>query len=363
MTRAKLSLRDVRVQRGRSELVNVPHLDVLEGEVLVIIGPNGAGKSVLLETLALLQEPSAGRVLFEGQPVDGRQLALRRRMAVVFQEPLLLRRSVADNVAMGLRLRSVPRSVRRERVRHWMQRFGIEHLAGRSALTLSGGEAQRANLARAFVVEPEVLLLDEPFSALDQPTRDDLLEDLSAALRETGVTTVFVTHDRAEALRLGDRVAVLMGGVIRQMGAATEIFAAPVDEEVAAFVGVENIVGGRVRALADGLATLDLGGAVVESVASSLEPGAEVLVCLRPEDVVIEPGGLDSRHTSARNHLHGRVTRITPLGGQARVVVDCGFPLAALITKQSLEDLGLKVGDEAVASFKASAVHLIPRRR
>ena len=363
MTQAKLSLRDVRVRRGRSELVNVPQLDVLEGEVLVIIGPNGAGKSVLLETLALLQEPTAGRVLFEEQPVDGRQLTLRRRMAVVFQEAMLLRRSLVENVGMGMRLRGVPRSLRRERARHWMERFGIAHLAQRSALTLSGGEAQRANLARAFAVEPEVLMLDEPFSALDQPTRDDLLEDLSAALRETGVTTIFVTHDRTEALRLGDRVAVLMGGVIRQMGTAAEVFAAPVDEEVAAFVGVENIVGGRVRSLADGLATLDLGGVPVESVASSLTLGAEVLVCLRPEDVVIEPGGSDSHHTSARNHLHGSVARITPLGGQVRVVVDCGFPLVALITKQSLEDLGLKVGDEAVASFKASAVHLIQRGR
>jgi tungstate transport system ATP-binding protein len=244
-----------------------------------------------------------------------------------------------------------------------MERFGIAHLAQRSSLTVSGGEAQRANLARAFAVEPEVLLLDEPFSALDQPTRDDLLEDLSAALRETGVTTVFVTHDRTEALRLGDRVAVLMGGVIRQVGTAAEVFAAPADEQVAAFVGVENIVAGRVRSLANGLATLDLGGAVVESVASSPELGTEVLVCLRPEDVVIEPGGPDSHRTSARNHLHGSVTRITPLGAQVRVVVDCGFPLVALITKQSLEDLQLKLGDEAVASFKAGAVHLIPRGR
>jgi tungstate transport system ATP-binding protein len=341
--------------------VKVPHLDVLEGEVLVIIGPNGAGKSVLLETLALLQRPTQGRVLFEGQPVDGRQLALRRRMAVVFQEPLLLRRSVADNVVMGLRLRGVPRSVRRERAAAWMGRFGIAHLARRSAITISGGEAQRTNLARAFALEPEVLLLDEPFSALDEPTRDELLDDLSAALRDTGVTTVFVTHDRAEAMRLGDRVAVLMDGVIRQVGAAAEVFAAPVDGEVAAFVGVETMVPATVLSFNDGLARLDAAGQAVE-VAAPRVPPRDVLLCLRPEDVVIEPAGPDSRRTSARNHLRGSVTRITPLGGQVRVMVDCGFSLVALITKQSLEDLRLKVGDEAVASFKASAVHLIPRR-
>jgi tungstate transport system ATP-binding protein len=243
-----------------------------------------------------------------------------------------------------------------------MGRFGIAHLARRSAITISGGEAQRTNLARAFALEPEVLLLDEPFSALDEPTRDELLDDLSAALRDTGVTTVFVTHDRAEAMRLGDRVAVLMDGVIRQVGAAAEVFAAPVDGEVAAFVGVETMVPATVLSFNDGLARLDAAGQAVE-VAAPRVPPRDVLLCLRPEDVVIEPAGPDSRRTSARNHLRGSVTRITPLGGQVRVMVDCGFSLVALITKQSLEDLRLKVGDEAVASFKASAVHLIPRRR
>jgi molybdopterin-binding protein len=361
VSQPKLSLRDVRVRRGKAELVRVQHLDVLTGEVLVIIGPNGAGKSILLETLALLHGPSQGRVLFEGQPVGGRELALRRRMAVVFQDPLLLRRSVADNVAMGLQLRGVSRSARREKAAHWMGRFGITHLAGRSAVTISGGEAQRANLARAFALDPEVLLLDEPFSALDPPTREELLDDLSDALRDTGVTTVFVTHDRAEALRLGDRVAVMMGGSIRQVGTAAEVFAGPVDEEVAAFVGVETIVSGRVQSLADGLATIDVGGAAVQAMAPSLDSGGEVLVCLRPEDVVLEPAGLDSHPTSARNHLRGTVRRITTIGGQVRVVLDCGFTLVALITKQSLEEMGLEAGGEVVASFKATAVHVIPR--
>ena len=361
MSQPKLSLRDVRVRRGKAELVKVPHLDVLAGEVLVIIGPNGAGKSILLETLALLQRPTQGSVLFEEQPVDGRELALRRRMAVVFQDPLALRRSVVANVAMGLRLRGVSRSARREKAAHWMRRFGIAHLAKRSAMTISGGEAQRANLARAFALDPEVLLLDEPFSALDPPTREELLDDLSDALRDTGVTTVFVTHDRAEALRLGDRVAVMMGGSIRQVGTAAEVFTAPVDQEVAAFVGVETIVGGRVQSLADGLATIDVGGAAVQAIVPALDPGAAVLVCLRPEDVILEPAGLESHPTSARNHLRGTVRRITTIGGQVRVALDCGFTLVALITKQSLEELSLGVGDEVAASFKATAVHVIPR--
>ena len=135
MSQPELSLRDIRVRRGKADIIKVPHLDILAGEVLVIVGPNGAGKSILLETLALLQSPTDGRVLFEGQAVDGRELALRRRMAVVFQDPLLLHRSVTANVCMGLGLRGVSRPIRRERAGRWMERFGIAHLARRSAPT------------------------------------------------------------------------------------------------------------------------------------------------------------------------------------------------------------------------------------
>ena len=173
---------------------------------------------------------------------------------------------------------------------------------------------------------------------------------------------MFVTHDRSEALQLGDRVAVMMAGSIRQVDTAAEVFAAPVDGEVAAFVGVETIVGGRVRSLADGLATIDVGGAVVQAMVPGLDSGGEVLVCLRPEDVVLEPAGLESHPTSARNRLRGTVRRIMTVGGQVRVALDCGFPLMVLITKQSLDEMGLAVGDEVVASFKATAVHVIPRR-
>jgi len=359
VSEAKLSLRDVWVRRRGSDILQVPHLDVLPGEVLAIIGPNGAGKTTLLMVLGLLERPFQGEVLFEGEGVRGRELSLRRRMAVVFQEALLLRRSVLDNVGLGLGLRGVPRRQRQERALHWMERFGVAHVARRGSRNLSGGEAQRASLARAFALEPEVLLLDEPFSGLDQPTREALLEELAGVLAETGLTTVFVTHDRDEAVRLGHRVAVLLGGRLRQVGPAADVFAAPVDEEVAAFVGVETMVPAHAVGDAGGLARLEVAGRVIEAVVKGpLAP--DVLVCLRPEDVVLAPpDGVMS--SSARNRLPGVITRVVPLGAQARVTVDCGFPLVAVVTRRSLEELGLVEGAQVMASFKASAVHLIPR--
>ncbi|MBI1884816.1 MAG: ABC transporter ATP-binding protein [Chloroflexi bacterium] len=361
MSEVKLAAVDVRLVRGSRSVLDVPRLDVHRGEVLAVVGPNGAGKSSLLNVLALLEKPSQGRVVFDGEPVAGDPLSYRRRMAVVFQEPLLLDTTVEANVRSGLALRGVPRDEQERRMEHWLRRFGIQHLRRRSAYLISGGEAQRTSLARALVLEPEVLLLDEPFGGLDAPARQSLLDDLEAALRETGTTTVFVTHDRGEALRLGRRVAVMMDGRIRQVCPTEEVFASPVDEEVAAFVGVETIVPGLMRTQEGGLAVIEVTGRSIEAVADSSVRG-EVLVCLRPEDVVLAPGSDSASPTSARNRLRAKVRRIVPVGPQVRVELDCGFHLVALITKQSLEDLSLRPGDEVVASFKATAVHVIPRR-
>ncbi|MDO8616413.1 MAG: ABC transporter ATP-binding protein [Dehalococcoidia bacterium] len=362
MNEPKLALRQIAVLRAGRPVLEVEELDVFAGEVLAVVGPNGAGKSTLIQVMALLERPASGRVLFAGRPAHSRLLAHRRRMAVVFQEPLLLDTSVEANVASGLALRGVPRADRKRRTAQWLERFGITRLAARSARTLSGGEAQRTSLARALALEPEVLLLDEPFAALDAPTRETLMDDLDGVLGSAAIATVFVTHDRNEALRLGDRLAVLIRGRIRQMGAPGEVFAAPADEEVAAFVGIETIVRGRVRSAEGGLATVDVAGRVVEA-AGMREPGAEVLVCLRPEDVVLSPAAESPPQTSARNRLPAVVRRVLPAGPYVRVELDAGFPLVALITKQSLEDLALAPGAQVVASFKAMAVHLIPHRR
>ena len=218
-------------------MLDVPALDVRAGEILAVLGPNGAGKSTLLRVLGLLERPAVGTVRVGGEEVrPARVLALRRRMASAFQEPLLADASVLDNVGLGLRFRGVAAAERRMRSMRWLDRFGIASLAPRPARTLSGGEAQRTALARALVLEPELLLLDEPFSALDQPTREDLLGELSRILREDARTTVFVTHDRVEALALSDRLAVMMDGRVLQLDDTRRVFGAPVSETVARFV-------------------------------------------------------------------------------------------------------------------------------
>ena len=241
---SKVALRDVVIRRSGVEVLRVPELDVREGEVLAVLGANGAGKSTLLQALALLERPTEGSVLFDGLPVLGRELSLRRRMAMVFQEPMLLDRSVEANVALGLSLRGVGRKGRAAKVAQWLDRLGIGALAKRSGRTLSGGEAQRTSLARAFVLEPDVLFLDEPFSSLDQPTRESLLTELVRILDETMVTTVLVTHDRREAIQLAHRIGVMAEGRLLQLGTPSELLNAPANETVASYLGVAGS-GGR----------------------------------------------------------------------------------------------------------------------
>jgi tungstate transport system ATP-binding protein len=325
-----------------------------------VIGPNGAGKSTLLLALARLLQPPAGELRYRGELITAKnELDYRRRIALVLQEPLLMDDSVFDNVAMGLRLRGMARAEIGPRVQRWLERLGIAGLARRRARSLSGGEAQRTSLGRAFALEPDLLLLDEPFSALDAPTRQALLEDLQALLAETHQTAVFITHDLEEALMLGQQVAVLLGGELRQLGEPGEVFAAPADPEVAAFVGVETILPGRVSGGADGLVQVALDGTQAEALGQA-PVGRAVYLCLRPEDITLWPAGA-APVSSARNRLSGHITRLTPQGALVRVVIDCGYPVVALVTRSSCQEMGLLAGQEVSATFKASAAHLILR--
>jgi len=232
-----IQIRDLLIQRNGLDVLRIDSLEIQRGETLTVVGPNGAGKSTLLLALARLLQPARGDILYMGKSLkQWNELAYRRKISFVFQAPLLMDMTVEKNVALGLNFRGLSRDETRERARKWMTQLGVESLSERRAGQLSGGEAQRVSLARAFVLEPELLLLDEPFSALDPPTRSRLLDDLSTLLRENRRTAVFVTHNLSEASRLSHRIAVVVGGVLRQVGTARQIKSKPADDTVAAFL-------------------------------------------------------------------------------------------------------------------------------
>ncbi len=355
-----IEVKNLSVNLGGREIIDIPSLQVPSGEVTAIMGPNGSGKTTFLLTLALLLKPATGQVLYHGNMVTGRSetLAIRRRNAVVFQEALLLNSSVWDNVTIGMRLRGIRGEEAKVRARRWLERFGVAHLAGRAAKVLSGGESKRVSLARAFALEPEVLFLDEPFNGLDTPTRQSLVQDFQGVLHETGVTTVLVTHEQNEALALADRIVIIMEGKIRASGSVEEVFSCTEDEELARFIDRGNVLRGFVISQDNGLALVKTGTREV-AVVSDLPAGTTVAVCLPYEDTTLLLAS-DQTVSSARNRFTGPITRMLPIGSQLRVTVDCGFPLVAVITRRSWDEMGLRIGGEVTASFKASSVNLIP---
>jgi tungstate transport system ATP-binding protein len=352
-----LEVKGLSVIYGDRKVLDVPSLRVASNEVLAIIGPNGSGKTTLLLCLALLLKPTTGHVEYRGQIIsNGASLMpMRRHFGVVFQEPLLLNTTVWDNVILGLRLRGFSGQEIKNRAHYWLERFGIASLAQRSTRTLSGGEAQRTSLARSFVLQPEVLFLDEPFAALDVPTRQNLFGDMINILQETKCTTVMVTHDRNEAQTLAQQVAVIMKGKIVQLGSSREIFSSPASEEIAKFVGMENILEGTVAANTNCIADINIKGQIIEGV-SSCQVGGKVNVAIRPEDITL---ALNKPVSSARNIFSGTIVSMIPTGPLVRISLDCGFPLVALLTRMSSDELELKLGKTVYASFKATAIHVI----
>lgn len=374
-----IDVRGLRVCRGRRQVLDIPALDLRRGEILAVIGPNGSGKSTLLQTLACLECPAEGEIYFDGQPVWRRNqeegpirrrrpdgpgitpLVVRRRIAMVFQEPLLIDSTVAGNIATGLRFRGVPAREIEGEVRTWAERFGIEGLLTRSARTLSGGEAQRVSLARAFACRPEVLFLDEPFSALDAPTRAGFLQELGEALESTGTTAVFVTHDFNELHFLGDRVAVLLDGQVAQFGTRDSVLSAPGSRTVAAFLGVENLFDGRIGGYrpSDIEVQLEGGMSIRSSVpgdSGRVAPGDRVTACLRAGDVWIA----QHDHRDPRlNRLPGKVSRVTPEGSQFKVDLDCGIRVVAAAGRREMAAGMLRAGAEVCAFFDPASVHLI----
>lgn len=353
---ALLELEDIRVEAAGQRLLSVERLEVRRGETLTVLGPTGAGKSTLLRVINGLIEPAAGRLLWEGKAVSRpMQIGLRRRMAMAFQEPLLFRGSVSDNVGWGLRIRGVRGAQLRAEVSKALDALGIAHLAQRSCNELSGGEAHRVSLARALVLRPDLLLLDEPLASLDAVTREQLGDHLLRLIRTERLTCVYVTHDQIEARAVADRIVIIDRGAVLQVGEPDSVFLHPASERVAHFVQTRNLLPGEVVRQEDGLADIRVGEHVLQAV-SRVAAGRQVIVCIRPEHVVLSRGPNDS---SARNRIACIITAVRPRGPVAEVLCQAGQELVVLVTRRTLDDMGLRPGDVVEAAFKATAVHVV----
>jgi molybdate transport system ATP-binding protein len=333
-----------------------------ESPVTVLFGPSGAGKTTVLRCIAGLESLTEGRILFKDRVwadvTKGLELPPQKRsVGYLFQDYALFPHlSVRENIAYGIQ--HTDKATKEESVGKISERLRVADLLDRRPSELSGGQQQRVALARALAKDPGLLLLDEPLSALDGPTRERVREELAGLLKSLKMPAILVTHDWTDALRLGDSLLVMSQGAVLQTGAPQEVFARPQHRDVADAVGVETVAIGKVLERAKGSLSLRVGAATL--VAPDPEDGRQqYFVCIRGENVTLETG--QAPQSSARNHLQGVIREIAPAGVLWKVTVDAGCDIAALITRQAVEDMGLRPGSEVFAVFKASAVHLIGR--
>jgi len=328
------------------------NLSVAEGEYFIILGPTGAGKTVLLESIAGLYPAKSGEIWLRGKEVT--QLEPEKRsISIVYQDHALFPHlSVKDNIVFGLKLRKRTRQ-ETEAALDWVAKLlGISHLLERKPNTLSGGERQKVALARALSIKPQVLLLDEPLSTLDPETREGVQKELRQLHNRLKVTTIHVTHDFEEAIALGDHIAVLGKGCIKQVGTPEQIFHQPNSEFVARFAMARNIFAGEVIDRGDGntiFYTEDAELVVVTDLRGRLHAS------VRPEDILISPEPL---HSSARNSFCGTITHIVDRGSTLYLTVNLPPDFICLVTRRSFEEMGLAVERKVHIIFKASAVHI-----
>lgn len=344
-----LELRDIGIRLGAFELAEVS-LMVAPGESVVVLGPSGVGKSVLLETVAGLRAPRTGSLLLGGEDITAAPPE-RRPMSMVYQDYALFpHMTAAGNIGYGLRAAGANRAEIQERVAALAALLKIEPLLDRRPAGLSGGEQQRVALARALAAGPKVLLLDEPLSALDANVRARLRGELKRINRELGTAFLHVTHDPEEAMALGDRVAVLLNGRLHQVGTPEELFRRPSDTQVAAFLGLRNVLAvSDVRRKVCRVCDVDI------HVSSATE--ATEHIWIKPEEIILSDQPFAS---SARNQFRCRVADWTHRDSLLAVRVAAGeLSLVALITHGSFESLGIEPGRQVYATFKSSAVHCL----
>jgi len=326
-------------------------LDVADSEYFMILGPTGAGKTILLETIAGIYSPDKGKVYLNGRDIT-RLPPRKRNIGMVYQDYMLFPHlNVEQNIKYGMRSRKLSKQEISQKVDKLANLLGVAHLLQRHPGTLSGGEQQRITIARALIMEPEVLLLDEPLGALDSKTRIKLREELRRIHSFTHTTMIHVTHSFDEAFLLGSQMAIMNNGEIVQVGEPSEVFRKPNCKFVAEFLGVTNVFRGE-SVIANGIAYININGL---RVASATIRDGQVYTSVRPEDVLLSIKPIES---SARNSFKGEIQDISDTGTIVRITVDVGVPFVAAITRRSFLDMGLKQGMEVFLTFKAVDVHV-----
>jgi len=341
-----IRVEDLTVELGEFILKDV-NLEIEPGEYFVVLGPTGAGKSVFLETIAGLYQPKKGLIKIDGRDVT-RAEPRKRGISIVYQDYMLFPHlTVRENIEFGLKENGA------SDLDEIVEFLDVRQILHRKPDTLSGGESQRVALARALVTKPGILLLDEPLSALDCNTREQIMYELRQINEKMGITIVHITHERSEAIALGDRVAVMNEGRILQVGIPEEVFRKPNSEFVANFVGVENLFRGESVIDQDtGVAIIKVNG--IKIISTSCKPG-NVFIAIRPEDILLS---IDRIEASARNSYQGNITEVKDMGSIIKIVVDVGILFSTVITKWSFEDMMLRDDTQVYVTFKASSVHV-----
>lgn len=356
-----LEIKNLRKKFQSNFLLNIENLYIYENDIFTLIGPNGSSKSTLIYLINLLIPADSGSIIFDGEEILNKKIdksITRKKMAVVFQEPLLFNTSVYNNLLLGLKLRNKEISKYKDNLDFLIEKLKLKDLLGRSPKTLSGGEQQKVCLARALLLHPKILLLDEPLANIDQATKEEFREIFFNILKEQGITTLYITHDRNEAMVISDYIGVIENGIMEQIGLKEEVFRKPVNEKVAKFVGIETLITRIINNIKNGVMKIEIDSNTTVYAVGEGMVGEKVTVSIRPEDVILANDIDEVKKLSTLNIFRGIITEIKDMGLLKKVEINCGFFLVSYITETSIKKLSLKIGKQVFAAVKATSVHI-----
>ncbi|MCG2762529.1 MAG: ATP-binding cassette domain-containing protein [Candidatus Atribacteria bacterium] len=338
MDKLILKVRNLKKIYNNKIVLDIDNLNFQEGKIYAIVGPNGSGKTTLLNILNLLEKPDEGQIFFYDQAITNKlnsdTLEIRRRMTLVNQDPFLFHSTVYDNIAYGLKIRSISSKVQKSRIRSALNIVGLSAFKDRKANQLSGGEAQRVVIARALVIEPEVLFFDEPTANIDQKHIDVVERIIKKIKKEIKTTVIFTTHDLSQAYRLADKVISLLDGkIIKQVP--------------------ENLLWGEIVEEEDGLKRFKAMGNIKFAIVS--EKVGLAYISIDPRDIILS---YEQFQSSARNSFLGKITKIIEQNHLVKLEIDIGIPLVVIITRESFFKMNFNLGSKVYLTFKASAVKL-----